>query len=78
MAERKPDNADRGGAAFTTLPRSRDDRWFLGVCGGFAAHFRTPGWLVRALWVLSVPVTLGLTVIAYLVLAAILPAADGD
>ncbi len=78
MARRESGNADRGTDAFTTLPRSRNDRWLLGVCGGFAAHFKAPSWLVRLLWAVSIPVTVGLTAIAYLLLAAILPAADAD
>jgi len=78
MAEPPADGTRQGNAAMSTLKRSRSDRWLLGVAGGFAAHFHTPGWLVRLIWIVSVPVTLGLSVIAYLVLAAVLPVEDGE
>jgi len=73
---RESGGIDRGERTFSTPLCAHRNRWVLGVAAGFAAHFQAPVWLVRLLWVVSVPVTFGLTAIAYLVLAAILPTAD--
>jgi phage shock protein PspC (stress-responsive transcriptional regulator) len=73
MREQEPEKRD----AAAGLARSRTDRWLLGVCGGFAHHFAAPVWLVRLLAVVSLFATLGLSAIAYLILAVILPEA-GD
>jgi phage shock protein PspC (stress-responsive transcriptional regulator) len=48
----------------------------MGVCGGLAAHFGVRAWIVRLLTVLSAVVTMGLAVIAYLILGAVIPEED--
>jgi phage shock protein PspC (stress-responsive transcriptional regulator) len=62
----------------TTIRRARQDRWLLGLCAGFARRFGAPVWLVRLVAVLSVIVTVGLSVIAYLLLAMVVPEASGE
>ena len=58
------------------VTRSRDDRWLLGVCGGLATHFGVSPLIVRLLFMLSAVVTMGLAVIAYLILGAVIPEDD--
>ena len=53
----------------TPLRRPRDGRWVGGVCLGVAEHFNLDVTLVRVLTVL-----LGVSLIAYLVAWALLPA----
>lgn len=55
------------------LRRSRDDRWMAGIAGGVATFTGAdPRW-VRALFVVTVPLSLGLTVVGYLLLWLLLP-----
>lgn len=60
--------------------RSREDRWFLGVCGGIARHF---GWrpntvrLVTAILAIAIPgPSLLAALLVYAALGAILPESD--
>jgi phage shock protein C len=53
------------------LCRSRNNRWVLGVCGGFADFFGVSGLLIRFLFVFS-----GVGVIAYFLLGLALPNED--
>lgn len=62
------------------IKRSKMDRWVLGVCGGIA---HTYGWnpnavrLATAVLAIIIPgPSLVLTVIAYVVLGAVLPESD--
>lgn len=55
------------------LYRSRDDRIIAGVAGGLAAHLNIDPSIVRILWVVLVPLTGGLIILLYLVMAAIVP-----
>jgi phage shock protein PspC (stress-responsive transcriptional regulator) len=62
------------------IKRARDDRWFMGVCGGIA---HTYGWrpntvrLVMVILALAIPgPSLGLSLLAYLALGALLPESD--
>jgi len=57
------------------LRRRTDRRLVAGVCAGFAEHFAVPPWRVRALCVLAIVATLGLALIAYALLAWLLPTA---
>ena len=50
------------------LYRSKNDRWIAGVCGGVAEYLGISSGLVRLLTVLS-----GIGIIAYLVIALIMP-----
>ncbi len=50
------------------LCRSKNDRWIAGVCGGVAEYLGISSGLVRLLTVLS-----GIGIIAYLVIALIMP-----
>ena len=50
------------------LCRSKTDRWIAGVCGGVAAYLGVSSGLIRFLTVIS-----GIGIIAYLVIALIMP-----
>ncbi|MCS6844409.1 MAG: PspC domain-containing protein [Caldilineales bacterium] len=79
MAEREPISAaDRrselpGAPKRRRLYRSAANRSLAGVCGGLAERLGVDSALVRIPWLLSVPLTGGLTLLLYLVLAAALP-----
>ncbi|MGD8394487.1 MAG: PspC domain-containing protein [Candidatus Eiseniibacteriota bacterium] len=77
-APRDPDPAGAPVDGATPIRRPRTGRWWLGVCAGFARRFAAPVWLVRLIGVLSAVVTVGLSVIAYLFLAGVLPETDGE
>lgn len=55
------------------LYRSSTDRVFSGVAGGVADYFEVDPVLVRILWFISVPVTGGLTFIAYIIMMIAVP-----
>lgn len=55
------------------LMRSSRDRIVAGVCGGMAEYFGTDPFLVRVLWVVGLIASLGAFLLAYLVLAIVLP-----
>jgi len=55
------------------LYRSANDRILWGVAGGVADYFEVDPVLVRILWFFSVPVTGGLTFMAYIVMAIAVP-----
>ena len=55
------------------LYRSRDDRILAGVAGGVADNFGIDPSLVRILWVILTPLTGGLVILLYLVMAFIVP-----
>ena len=55
------------------LYRSANDRIISGVAGGVADYFDVDPVLVRILWFFSVPVTGGLTLLAYIVMAIAVP-----
>lgn len=56
------------------LSRSRDRR-IAGVAGGVADFVGARPWTVRLLWLVSLPLSGGITGVAYLLLWLILPAA---
>jgi phage shock protein PspC (stress-responsive transcriptional regulator) len=58
------------------LYRSRDDRVLAGVAGGIAEHLELDPTVVRLLWLLLVPITGGLALLLYIVMAVIVPQED--
>ncbi|MCG7844243.1 MAG: PspC domain-containing protein, partial [Methanomassiliicoccales archaeon] len=55
------------------MARSSRDRVLLGVCGGMAEYFHTDPLLIRVLWVVGILLSFGVFVLAYLILAVVLP-----
>jgi phage shock protein C len=55
------------------LRRSRRDRVLLGVCGGLARRFDADSTLVRVLFAFVTIYSFGLAVVAYLLLALLMP-----
>ena len=62
--------------AINSFRRSRNDRWFGGVCGGLAASTDAPAWLWRLVFV-AVALCGGTGVVAYVLLWIVLPLEDG-
>jgi phage shock protein PspC (stress-responsive transcriptional regulator) len=56
---RRPIGADR------PLRRAREGRVLGGVCAGIADFVGTRAWIVRAVWLVSLAPSLGITVLAY-------------
>jgi len=67
---------DAVGRWLRALRRSRNDRWFGGVCGGLAARTDVPAWLWRLVFV-AVALCGGTGVVAYVLLWIVLPLEDG-
>ncbi|MDR9392154.1 MAG: PspC domain-containing protein, partial [Trueperaceae bacterium] len=67
--------ARRPGGTDARLTRSRDDRRIAGIAGGVAAFTGARSSRVRLLFALVLPLSLGIAVIGYLLLWALLPAA---
>jgi phage shock protein PspC (stress-responsive transcriptional regulator) len=55
------------------LFRSRDDRMLAGVAGGLAELWDADPSLVRVLWVILVPFTGGFALLAYVIMAFVVP-----
>jgi phage shock protein C len=55
------------------LIRSRNGRKVAGVCAGFAEYFDLDLTLVRVVWLISVFLGIGLSLIAYLVAWIVIP-----
>jgi phage shock protein C len=55
------------------LIRPRADRKIAGVCAGFAEYFDLDVTLVRVVWLISVFLGVGLSLIAYLVAWIVMP-----
>lgn len=60
-------------AGNSRIRKSRSDKVIAGVCGGLARHFEIDTTVVRLLWAVFTLVTWGFGVLAYIVLAIILP-----
>lgn len=58
------------------LFRSRDDRILAGVAGGLADLWDADPSLVRVIWVILVPLTGGFALLAYIVMALVVPEED--
>jgi phage shock protein PspC (stress-responsive transcriptional regulator) len=70
--------ARRPSGAPSALRRSREERVIAGVCGGIAAFVGTPPLRIRAIWLISLIPSLGVTALAYPLLWLLLPAAVTD
>ena len=57
------------------LRRSRDDRWFGGVCGGLGARSDVPAWLWRLVFV-ALALCGGFGIVPYVLLWIVLPLED--
>jgi phage shock protein C len=55
------------------LYRSRLNRKIFGVCGGLADYFETDVTIVRLLFIVSAFLSAGITILAYLILAVVIP-----
>jgi phage shock protein C len=55
------------------LERSRTDRWLAGVCSSIARYFEVDTFLVRLLFLLSLLLTGGASLLIYLILWAVVP-----
>jgi phage shock protein PspC (stress-responsive transcriptional regulator) len=62
----------------TPLKRSTDDRMLLGVCAGIANWLNIDPAVVRILWALFSLASLGTGVVLYVILAIIMPEAEGS
>ena len=60
-------------AAAAPLSRAHAGRWLGGVSLGIARFVGTDVRLVRALWLLSLPLSLGITSLGYVLLWLLLP-----
>jgi phage shock protein C len=58
------------------LFRSRDDRMLAGVAGGLAELWDADPSLIRILWVVLVPFTGGFALLAYVIMAFVVPEQD--
>ncbi len=58
---------------YKKLARSRVNRMFLGVCGGIGSYFNLDPTLIRILWVIYMISSLGTGVLAYVIIALIIP-----
>jgi phage shock protein C len=52
------------------LYRSTSNKWIAGVCGGLAEHFNMSPKLIRVLWILVTIFSVGVGVVGYIVLWA--------
>ena len=59
------------------LYRSRDNRMLAGVCGGLAKYFGMDPVLVRVLAVVAIFLSFSLAVLAYIILALVVPLENG-
>ena len=59
------------------LMRSREDRWFAGVCGGLGHYFGIDPTVIRVLFVLF-SVFVGGGIIAYIILWLVMPEEPAD
>lgn len=62
----------------THLYRARDDRMLAGVAGGLADLWDADPSLVRIIWALLVPLTGGIALVVYIVMAIVVPEEDGS
>ncbi|MBL8660644.1 MAG: envelope stress response membrane protein PspC [Rhodospirillales bacterium] len=66
---------DRDAGSFGKLYRSADGRILFGVCAGLADYFGVERWIVRVFWFFGLLILPPPTIVAYLVLAMLLPKA---
>jgi phage shock protein PspC (stress-responsive transcriptional regulator) len=58
------------------LFRSRYNRWLAGVCGGLAKYFNIDVVVVRILAVVALCLLFWVTLVAYIVMACVVPLED--
>ena len=56
--------------------RSKQDRWFAGVCGGIAEHFDVNAFWIRGLFVFGTFMLFPMPIIAYIIMVFVMPRAD--
>lgn len=66
------------GTTVRRLFKSRNDRKIFGVCGGLAHHFGIDPTIVRLLFVISAFVSIGFTLLAYAIMAIVVPTAPRE
>lgn len=67
------DSLRKSQTAKKVFVRSRSDRRFMGVCGGMADYFNADSNLIRMSWLISAFITLGLSLVIYMLIPAIIP-----
>jgi phage shock protein C len=60
------------------LYRSRDDRMLAGVAGGLAELWDADPSLVRVVWLILIPLTGGFALLAYIIMAFVVPEAGDE
>lgn len=70
--------AGKNSGAPKRLYRVPAGEWIMGVCNGLAAYFNIDVTLVRIVWVILTIITHGFWILAYIVLAIIMPPAKTD
>jgi phage shock protein PspC (stress-responsive transcriptional regulator) len=60
------------------LYRSSDDRWIAGVAAGVADYFDVDPVLARVIWLILVPLTGGIALLAYLIMIVVVPLEPGE
>ncbi len=55
----------------TEFTRSKSDRRFMGVCGGLAKYLNVETTLLRVVWVISLFITAGISLVIYFIFALI-------
>ncbi len=60
-------------AAESRIRKSRSDKMIFGVCGGVGKYFRIDSTVLRVLWVIAALFSGGIALLAYIVLAVLLP-----
>lgn len=58
------------------IRRSRQNRWFAGVCGGIAEHFDVSAFWIRVMFVFGSFVIFPAPLIAYIIMVFVMPRAD--
>jgi phage shock protein C len=60
------------------LYRSADDRWIAGVAAGVADYFDVDPILVRIIWLIAIPFSAGFVILAYIIMAVVVPQDSGE
>ena len=58
---------------YKKLEKSRTNRMLCGVCGGIGYYFGVDPTIIRILWVIGAIASCGTALIAYLIVAVIIP-----
>ncbi|MGD0018136.1 MAG: PspC domain-containing protein [Candidatus Limnocylindrales bacterium] len=60
------------------LYRSTDDRWIAGVAAGVADYFDVDPILIRIIWLVSIPLTGFVSLVAYVIMMVVVPLGPGE